>query len=176
MEDKEKKESENSEESTDKNIVEETIDQIMPGLGKLVNRLKLTAPELESRLNEADIEIKKRIQDGYSGKPKVSYSYNIRTLSQESRVKSPERKKEPGFTEPVVDVIKYDNSVRVIAELPGVTEDEIKLEIKEKSINLEAKSSSRRYRKIIPLPGRVALIEQRFINGIFEANFEMTDD
>lgn len=175
MEDKKKKESESSE-KTDRNIVEETIDQIVPGLGKLVNRLKEAAPELESRLNEADIEIKKRIQEGYSEKPKISYSYNIRTLSQESRGKSPQRKKEPGYIEPVVDVIKYDNSVRIIAELPGVTEEEIKLEIREKSINLEAKSNSRRYRKVISLPGKVVPVNKSYINGIFEANFEMTEN
>lgn len=170
--DKEQEKSENHDES----IIESTIDQIIPGLGSLVKKLKQTSPDLEYRLNETGVEIEKRIKEGYSGKPKISYSCNIRTLSQEKSNAPVKRKKEAGYIEPVVDVIREDSFIRIIAELPGVGQEDIILEIREDSVVLEAKSSSRKYRKVIPVTGKLTLDEQRYVNGIFEARFEIDSD
>ncbi|MFW9914426.1 MAG: archaeal heat shock protein Hsp20 [Candidatus Thorarchaeota archaeon] len=71
---------------------------------------------------------------------------------------------------PLVDVIEEVDIIRIIAELPGVSKEDIDLSAAENSVTIEARSSNRRYRKEIELPGIVnpETAKARLKNGLLE--------
>ncbi|MEK7211989.1 MAG: Hsp20/alpha crystallin family protein, partial [Patescibacteria group bacterium] len=75
--------------------------------------------------------------------------------------------------EPLVDVFDEQDSIMVIAELPGVQENEIKLEVKGDVLNLET-TGEKKYAKEVLLPAKVnnASQEMSFKNGILEVKFK----
>jgi HSP20 family protein len=77
--------------------------------------------------------------------------------------------------EPLVDVFDEEGSITVIAELPGVKEEEIRLEAKEDILNLET-TGERKFAKEIILPAKVDFASRKmnFKNGILEVKFKKT--
>ncbi len=75
--------------------------------------------------------------------------------------------------EPLVDVIEEDNVLRVIAEVPGVSKEQINLSTTEKKLLIEAKSDRRTYFKELDLPVEIIPEEAkaRFKNGVLEVTF-----
>lgn len=75
--------------------------------------------------------------------------------------------------EPLVDVFDEKDFVGVIAELPGVQENEIKLEMKGDVLNLVT-AGEKKYAKEILLPAKVISDskEVSFKNGILEVKFK----
>ncbi len=71
--------------------------------------------------------------------------------------------------EPLVDVFDEDDSVLVVVELPGVAEDEIKVEIEADVLSLKT-VGERKYAKEIDLPSAVdaATIKKAYKNGVLE--------
>ncbi|MHA2501181.1 MAG: Hsp20/alpha crystallin family protein, partial [Candidatus Hodarchaeales archaeon] len=60
--------------------------------------------------------------------------------------------------------------IRIIAELPGVSKEDIDLSAAETSVTIEARSSNRRYRKEIELPGSInpETAKAKLKNGLLE--------
>jgi len=152
----------------DESIVEEVVDEILPGMGGLVKKLKKTSPKIERRIEETDREIKERLEKGYSRKPKITYGFSIRTLVGEEEEKKEVAKEEKEIIEPLVDIFDETNYIRVIVELPGVSEEDIRVEVEKRKIILDATSKERRYRKTIELSCDVKDIKKRYKNGILE--------
>jgi len=153
----------------EESIVEGVVDEILPGIGGLVKKLKKASPELERRLEETDEEIKKRLKEGYSGKPRIKYGYSMKTLVGEEKVEPKEEvKPEIEILEPIVDIFDEKNYIKVIAELPGVSEEDINVELGGRKIVLDARSKERRYHKTIELPCAVKDVKKRYKNGILE--------
>jgi len=71
--------------------------------------------------------------------------------------------------EPVADVFEEGDQIRVIAELPGVSESDIKYEVKGDILTI-ATEGDRRYNAevLLPSPVESAGIESSYNNGIFE--------
>ncbi len=57
--------------------------------------------------------------------------------------------------EPLVDVIEEDDEIIVVAELPGVSKDEINVRIKGSTLIIKVDNPQRPYHKILELPGKV---------------------
>jgi len=164
MGDKEKKDEED-----EGSMVEDLVDDILPGIGRLVKRLKNASPAFKSRIAETDREIKRKLEEGYSPKPTITYGYSVKPLVKEERVEPKERvKPEIEILEPLVDVFDEGDHLKLIAELPGVSEDDIKVEIGKRKIILDATSKERRYRKTIELTCDVKDIKKRYKNGLLE--------
>ncbi len=73
--------------------------------------------------------------------------------------------------EPLVDIYEEADKVRIVAELPGVDENKIKVEaIDDKRILIEASNHDRKYRKEIELPTEVNIdsAEAVYKNGVLE--------
>ena len=75
--------------------------------------------------------------------------------------------------EPIVDVFVEDTQVMILAELPGVEEKEIVVELKEDVLVVSATAKSvpgRKYAKeiLLEVPVQAATIEQHYRNGILE--------
>lgn len=181
---------------------------LLKGIEKLV--------DLAERVKEAGGEIKKTGEiKGEKGKLKGIYGFSIRTGIGEApkiqtfgniRAAESREKKKPGLKiaetrEPIIDVFDEGDHIRVVAELPGVDEDTITLELKGDILILEAGDEKRKYSKEILLPcptshgrparpafgnlraggspgGRAAKVnfeikEKNFKNGVLEIKIKM---
>ena len=153
----------------DESIVEGVVDEILPGMGKLVKKLKKTSPELERKIEETDREIKDRLEKGYSPKPTIKYGYSMKTLVGEEKVEPKEKvKPKIEIVEPIVDIFDEKDRIKVIAELPGVSEDDIMVNLSGREIVIDAATEERRYHKAIELPCDVKDMKKRYKNGILE--------
>jgi len=72
--------------------------------------------------------------------------------------------------EPLTDVFDEKEEVRVYAEMPGVNEEDIKLDLKGDILDILAKSGDRKYHKEILLPVKVKseTLISSYKNGILE--------
>ncbi|MCS7121574.1 MAG: Hsp20/alpha crystallin family protein [Archaeoglobaceae archaeon] len=71
---------------------------------------------------------------------------------------------------PLVDVIETDDEVQVIAEMPGISKDDIELNATEKSLEIRAESESRKYHEVVELPAEVDpdSAKAKYNNGVLE--------
>ena len=102
------------------------------------------------------------IKTAVGGEPIVSTFGNIKKTPHGPTV-SEER-------EPIVDIFDEGEEVRIIVEVPGVTEESIKTEVKGDVLTLEAKGSERKYYKEIVLPKEVdpGTLTSKYKNGVLE--------
>ena len=76
--------------------------------------------------------------------------------------------------EPIVDVIPTDKEVKVVAEVPGISKEDIKVNAYNNSEIFTADTSERRYKRIIELPGETdtnSITKATYKNGILEITF-----
>jgi HSP20 family protein len=146
---------------------------LLGGLGKLV--------DLAAKLDEAGGEVRKegeldlsQIREGMKGvfgvsirtatggRPVVQSFGNIRQTPQGPKVEAQR--------EPITDVFDEGPEVKVYAEMPGVTESDIKLDLKGDILDISASNHSRKYHKEILLPTAVKpeTMASSYKNGILE--------
>ena len=79
--------------------------------------------------------------------------------------------------EPVVDIIKDVDKLKIIAELPGVTKSDLRITANETSLTIESLSGERRYNKKIELPNEIepSSGKSSYKNGILEVTFKLKD-
>ena len=145
---------------------------LFKGLGNLI--------DLASRLSEEGVEKRGEIR-GLPKGAKGVYGFSIRTLAGKPVIESfgniRETAKGPiveEIREPMVDVFDEEDRILVIAELPGVSESEIKIEIAGDILNLAASDRDRKYAKEILLPSKVNpdSVKTSYKNGILEITLE----
>ncbi|HEX2557332.1 MAG TPA: archaeal heat shock protein Hsp20 [Nitrososphaera sp.] len=76
--------------------------------------------------------------------------------------------------EPLVDVIKGENELRMVAEVPGVNKEDLRLSADENSLTIESVTGQPRYRKKIELPEAIdpKTAKSSYKNGILEVSFK----
>lgn len=78
--------------------------------------------------------------------------------------------------EPLVDIIRGKEELRVVAELPGVNKEDLHVNADESSVTIEsAATGEQRYHKRIDLPDAVdpATAKSTYKNGILEITFRL---
>lgn len=72
--------------------------------------------------------------------------------------------------EPITDVFNETNELVVTAEMPGVEQDNIKIEVKEDMLDISAETKDRKYHKELLLPEKVNTEDYnwKYNNGILE--------
>ncbi len=146
------------------------------GLFKGIEKLVDLAGKLEEKggiSKEGEINfdhIKKGMKGVYGftintmggGTPKVETFGNIK--------KTPEGPKVDEEREPITDVFNEKDGIVIIAEMPGIEENEIKINLREDILEISAVSKSRTYRKELLLPVKVLKqnSSHKFTNGILE--------
>ncbi len=72
--------------------------------------------------------------------------------------------------EPIVDVFDEEGYVRLIAEVPGVSEEGLTIELKGDVLSLNGASKERQYAReiLLPCPVKKETLERSFHNGILE--------
>jgi HSP20 family protein len=145
---------------------------LFKGLGNLI--------DLASRLSEEGVEKRGEIR-GLPRGAKGVYGFSIRTLAGKPVIESfgniRETAKGPvveEVREPIVDVFDEADRILVIVELPGVLEDEIKVEVAGDILSLAAFGKDRKYAKEILLPSKVKpdSVKTSYKNGILEIRLE----
>ncbi|MHA2301486.1 MAG: Hsp20/alpha crystallin family protein, partial [Candidatus Thorarchaeota archaeon] len=76
--------------------------------------------------------------------------------------------------EPLVDVIDEDGEIVVVAELPGVEKDELKVRVKGKTLTIDVDNPQRPYHKEINLPAKVRKEDAKssMRNGVLEVRLK----
>lgn len=76
--------------------------------------------------------------------------------------------------EPLIEVLEQNDSIIIVAEIPGVEEDDINLTIGDISIAIHVDTPSRKYAKTIelPVPIKQDTAKTRYANGILEVHLE----
>lgn len=151
---------------------------LLKGLEKFVN--------LAERVEKAGGELRREgeIRGGTKEKPiRGIYGFSIRTGLGKAKPrvetfgnikKTKEGPKVAKTREPIVDIFDEKNHIAIIAELPGVNEESIRLNLKDDILILEANSPDREYSKEILLSAKIdfASKEMKFKNGILELKFK----
>jgi len=70
----------------------------------------------------------------------------------------------------ICEVVTTANEVKVITELPGVSEERIKMNIYNNELEIIAENEKRRYYEIINLPSEAdtKVLKSTFLNGLLE--------
>ena len=151
------------------------IEGMLRGLGDLVEKLADTGEQIK-RSGVFDLETS-------SGKKaKAVYGFSIkRGLNDDEEIQvepfgNVRRDEHTGETtvrevsEPLVDVIEESDHVLVLAEMPGVADEDVQLELNGDILTLHAEKGSKKYHKEIVLPRSFdsSALERACRNGILE--------
>jgi HSP20 family protein len=147
---------------------------IFEGLGNLMGKLGELAEASEEfsrsgQLNDATgklrgiygINVKTTLGDRGQHELKVEPFGNIRRRPAGQRPG-------PDVREPLVDVHEEDDHVLVLAEIPGVSEKDVRLDLSDDRLTLSARRNEVRYQKELLLPGKFSPDKMRWDckNGI----------
>ncbi|MEI6420771.1 MAG: archaeal heat shock protein Hsp20 [Lentisphaerota bacterium] len=149
---------------------------LFDGIGKLV--------ELAEKLEASKGEIKKEGEINFGGLKKDGqplkgvFGFSIKTATGGKQVVEPfgNIKKTPAGPvveeerEPLIDIFDEKKEIVVMAEMPGVGKNDIKIDLKGDLLEISAKNANRNYRKEILLPAKVKSedMTSAYNNGILE--------
>lgn len=148
---------------------------LFKGIGDLI--------DLASKLSEQAGEIKKVGEiKGLPKRAKGVYGFSVRTLVGGKPLietfgnikKTPKGPVVEEVREPIVDVFDEKEHILVIAELPGISEENIKIDIEGDILKLSAEDKDKKYAKEVLLPSKVRkeTMKSSYKNGILEIKLE----
>lgn len=78
--------------------------------------------------------------------------------------------------EPVTKVIDEGRFLRILTELPGITEEKIKIDLENQltSVTIVAVNTVQEFKSVITIPCEVRFMKKRFLDGILEITLEKT--
>jgi HSP20 family protein len=99
------------------------------------------------------------VKSPFAGTERIGSSYQQTSLSAER--------------EPLVDVSTKDKEVKVIAEMPGVKKENIKINAYENTVEITSNDPQRKYHKVIEIPEEAdtSTAKSTYNNGILEVIF-----
>ncbi len=145
---------------------------LFKGIEKLVDLAgKLEQTGAVSREGELNFDQMKKgmkgvygftIKSAVGGSPKVETFGNIVKTAQGPKVNE-ER-------EPITDVFDENDEVVIIAEMPGIEESDILIDLKDDILEISTKNKKKSYRKelLLPIKPGINSIQQKYTNGILE--------
>jgi HSP20 family protein len=107
---------------------------------------------------------------GPDGKPKVKQFGNVRSLG--SGMTPPALTAE---REPLADVISTDKDIKVAVEVPGISKQDIKINVQDSSVEVSTiETAPKKYRRLIELPPDTDIesAKSTYTNGILEITFK----
>jgi len=154
------------------------VGEIIPGLGGLLKGLE-KSPAFKERLKKVNQEIERKLKEtplnraGNRG-PHTDSSFSTRPLFNEEELPFGRKVKKYPTTllqpkEPVVDVFDERDHLRIIAELPGMAEKDIKTNLEKDVLTIEINSPGWKPEHKVALPyAPKGKLEKSFRNGILE--------
>jgi len=109
---------------------------------------------------------------GPDGKPKVREFGNIK--SPVGEMGSFEQPSLSAEREPLIDISSTDNEVRIVAEMPGISKEKIKVNAYDKYVEIMSEDPNRKYHKKIEVPEDIDIESARsnYNNGVLEITFQ----
>lgn len=76
--------------------------------------------------------------------------------------------------EPVTTVINEGKFLRILTELPGISEEKIKIDLENQStsVTIVAVNTIKQFKKVITIPFEVRFSKKRFSDGVLELTLE----
>ena len=74
--------------------------------------------------------------------------------------------------EPLVDLLDEPRQLRLFAEVPGVDEEDIRVNVEDNKVTIHADTDTRKYHKDIPLPCKARMTKSSYKNGVLEVLLE----
>jgi len=156
------------------------IGKMIPGLGGLLKGLE-KSPAFKERLKKIDEEVERKLREAplkktEEGKFKIRGRFEARHLapdrpSMRKEVSPPMPKERP------VDIFDEKNHIKIIAEIPGVEEKDIKINLEKNKLSLSVDISDRKYYQEIKLPcSPKGALEKTYKNGILEVKINKYTD
>lgn len=127
------------------------------------------APDGSTRKEIGPIVYGYSVTIGPDGKPVVREFGNVRKGEGTPWKEIQDRR------EPLVDVVSSDRDVKVIAEMPGVSKEDIAVTVTEKAITISVDREDRKYHKELELPALVdpAGARSSYNNGVLEVTLPL---
>ena len=112
---------------------------------------------------------------GPDGKPNVREFGNIKSPSPfaSSRGFFEQQPSISSEREPLIDISSTDKEVKIVAEMPGIKKENIKINAYEDSVEIISNDPERKYHKVIDLPPEadIETVKSTYNNGILEVVF-----
>ena len=148
------------------NRIFEQIDKEFSEAEDMLNRMLRTVRESSTGIPETfPYYYGYQITMGPDGKPRIREFGNAKPASRGLMQQSSVR-------EPLVDTAfdEKDNSLTITAELPGITKQDIKLEIVEGLVTIHAEKGDKKYHTQIPIDNEIDsdTAKATYTNGILE--------
>ena len=157
--------------------VEGSVGGLLKGLGDLVEKLGELAESGRELSKTGEIHGPgKEVRGiyGFSIKvglgdegPRLEPFGNIRRYEKSGRTEVQE------VREPLVDVFEEEDHIQVLAELPGISKEDVQIDLKDDVLTIAAERGEKKYRKEVLLPCSVSRQKMQVScnNGVLEIKF-----
>jgi HSP20 family protein len=110
---------------------------------------------------------------GPDGKPNVREFCNIKSPFAGSRGFFEQQPSISSEREPFIDISSTDKEVKIVAEMPGIKKENIKINAYENSLEILSNDPERKYHKVIDLPTEadIETVKSTYNNGSLEVIF-----
>ena len=109
---------------------------------------------------------------GPDGKPKIREFGNVKSpFGGRGFFEQPSLSAE---REPLVDVSSTDKEVKIVAEMPGISKEKIRIDVYDNSVEIKSEDPTRKYHKTIEVPEDIDIesAKSNYNNGILEITFK----
>jgi len=152
------------------------IGKMIPGLGGLLKGLE-KSPAFKERLKKIDEEVERKLKEAplkktEEGKFKIEGKFEARHLAPDR----PSMRKEvppPTPQEQPPDIFDEEDHIKIIAEIPGVEEEDINLNLQGNKLTISVDILDRKYHQELKLPcSPKGELEKSYKNGILEVKIK----
>lgn len=172
MDEEDKKKNNGKEEEGAAGEILKGIGKMIPGLGGLFKGLE-KSPAFKERLKKIDEEVERKLKEAplkktEEGKIKIEGKLEARHLAPD---KPSVRKEAPSPTsqDQPPDVFDEEDHIKIIAEIPGVDEKDINLNLQEDNLKISVDISNRKYYQELKLPCvPEGELKKSYRNGVLE--------
>ncbi len=143
------------------------------GIDQMIDSMFRTVTSMEGRMqqNPNTVYYGYQVNIGPDGKPHVREFGNVKPTRRGTF--------ELASREPFVDTIvdEKENTLKVVAEMPGIQKEDIKLEVRDNSLMIKAENKARNYSTEVPLstPVEASSAKASYTNGILEVKLKMKE-
>jgi len=156
------------------------IGKMIPGLGGLFKGLE-KSPAFKERLKKIDEEVERKFKETplkktEEGKFRIKGRFEARYLAPDK----PSMRKEvspPMPQERPADIFDEKDYIKVIAEIPGVEEEDIKINLEKDGLTISVNVPDHKYHQQLRLPCEPkGKLEKFYRNGILEVKIQKAEN
>ncbi len=140
----------------------EELDEFSMETRRFMSKLEEAARREETAIPGKPLIYGFRITIGPDGVPRIEEFGNVKRVGRRPQITEE--------SEPLVDVYDEGDKIRVVAEIPGVEKEKIKLKVSGGKLIIRASNTNRKYYKEVELPAEVDIknAKARYKNGVLE--------